>query len=159
MDEVTSNSIVRGMKDLDQLVRGDRPRLAPGYFNVVRAGWLHIGIGSAATRKVLIRVQGPTGAREDDVLIEIKEVTNLGGVGCLEESANPPAVRVITGTRQIGRLKHDIHAVGPTVLIPAAADRAHPWLDWSAANWERSYGEVHVSDLRSVRDLADIAFD
>jgi uncharacterized protein (DUF2252 family) len=159
LDEATSKSVVQGMGDLDRLVRSDRPELAPGYFSVVRAGWLRIGVGSAATRKALIRVQGPTSARGDDVLIEIKEVANLGGLSCLEQSATPQAVRVIDGTRQISRLKYDILAVGPTMLIPAAAGRAEPWLDWSVASWEPSYREVRTSDLRSVRDLSDISFD
>ena len=159
LDEAASKSVVQGMGDLDRLVRGERPELASGYFSVVRAGWLRVGVGSAATRKALIRVQGPTTSREDDVLIEIKEVANLGGLGCLEESGTPQAVRVINGARQIGRLKYDILAVGPTVLIPAAAGRAEPWLDWSAASWEPSYREVRLSDLRSVRDLSEIAFD
>jgi hypothetical protein len=159
MDDAMSNSVVQGMADFDRFVRRDRPELVPGYFTVVRAGWLRLGIGSAATRKVLIRVEGPTIARDDDVLIEIKEVTNLGGLGCLEESASPQAARVINGARQIGRLKHDILAVGPTTLISAAADRAEPWMNWWVASWEPSYREVHVSDLRSVADLAAIAFD
>jgi hypothetical protein len=45
------------------------------------------------------------------------------------------------------------------MLIPAAAGRAEPWLDWSVASWEPSYREVRTSDLRSVRDLSDISFD
>ena len=159
LDEATSKSVVQGMEDLDRLVRSDRPELAQGYFSVVRAGWLRIGVGSASTKKALIRVQGPTSARGDDVLIEIKEVANLGGLSCLEQSATPQAVRVINGTRQIGRLKYDILAVGPTTLIPAAAGRAEPWLDWSVASWEPSYREVRISDLRAVRDLSDISFD
>jgi uncharacterized protein (DUF2252 family) len=126
LDEATSKSVVQGMDDLDRLVRRDRPELASGYFSVVRAGWLRIGVGSAASRKALIRVQGPTAARGDDVLIEIKEVANLGGLGCLEESATPQAVRVINGARQIGRLKYDILAVGPTVLIPRRRAARNP---------------------------------
>jgi hypothetical protein len=66
---------------------------------------------------------------------------------------------VIDGTRQLGRLKHDILAVGPTLLIPAAADRAEHWLDWWVSSWEPSYREVHLSDLRTITDLGDIAFD
>jgi Uncharacterized protein conserved in bacteria (DUF2252) len=159
MDEATSKSVTQGMEEFDRLVRRERPQLAAGYFAVVRTGWLRIGIGSAATTKVLIRVQGPTSARGDDVLIEIKEVANLGGLGCLEASGTPQAVRVINGTRQIGRLKHDILAIGPTMLIPAAAGRAEHWLDWWVASWEPSYREVRLSDLRSVRDLSDISFD
>jgi hypothetical protein len=32
-------------------------------------------------------------------------------------------------------------------------------MNWWVASWEPSYREVHVSDLRSVADLAAIAFD
>jgi hypothetical protein len=45
------------------------------------------------------------------------------------------------------------------MLIPAAADRAEHWLDWWVFSWEASYREVRLSDLRSVRDLADIVYD
>ena len=121
-------------------------------------GWLRIGVGSVGIQKVLIRVQGQTADPADDQLIEAKEVANLNGVGCLEPTPQQ-AVRVIAGTRQLGRLRHDILAVGPTVLIAAAAERAEDWLDWWISNWEPSYREVHLSDLRSVNDLADIAFD
>jgi hypothetical protein len=159
MDEADAMSVARGMETFERVIRLERPELAPGYFTVIRAGWLRIGVGSAAISKVLIRVQGPTIAREDDVLIEAKEVANLDGLGCLEKPTTPQAVRVIDGARQIGRLKHDLLATGPTVLIPAAAGRAQHWLDWWVASWEPSYREIHLSDLRSVTDLADIAFD
>ena len=118
-----------------------------------------MGVGSAAARKVLIRVQGPTADAEDDVILEAKEVANLDGVGCLEGRTHPSAVRIIDGIRQIGRVKRDILAVGPTMLIPAAADRAEHWLDWWVSSWEPSYREVHLSDLRSAGDLSDIVYD
>ena len=110
-------------------------------------------------RKVLIRVQGPTTDDEDDELLEAKEVANLDGVSCLAEPTTTPALRVVDGTRQLGRLKHDILAVGPTLLIPAAADRAEHWLNWWVSSWEASYREVRLDDLRSVEDLADIVYD
>jgi hypothetical protein len=159
MDDARMKLVLAGMEDLDRLVRRDHPNLARGYFTVTSAGWLRVGVGSAATRKVLVRVQGPTADPDDDVLLEAKEVTTLDGVRCLEGPTNPLAVRVIAGTRQLGRLKHDILAVGPTRLIPAAADRAEHWLEWWVSSWEPSYREVHLGDLRSVEDLADIAFD
>ena len=159
MDVPRLEVIDEGMKSLDRLVRPGRPDLAPGYFRVVRAGWLRIGVGSASARKVLMRVQGQTDAPDDDQLIEAKEVANLDGLSCLKDSTTPQAVRVIDGTRQLGRLKHDILAVGPTLLIPAFPDRNEHWLDWWLSSWEPSYRELHLSDLRSVDDLADIAFD
>jgi uncharacterized protein (DUF2252 family) len=159
MDGATLKSVVAGMEALDRLMRRERPDLAPGYFAVTRAGWLHMGIGSSVLRKVLIRVQGATTDPDDDVLLEAKEVTNLDGVRCLEAPPTPQAIRVVDGTRQLARLKHDILAVGPTLLIPGAADRAEHWLEWWVSSWEPSYREVHLSDLRSAEDLADIAFD
>jgi len=108
---------------------------------------------------VLIRVHGPTADPNDDQLLEAKEVANLEGVDCVEGPTAEPAVRVIEGARQLGRLKHDILAVGPTMLIPTAADRAEHWLSWWVKSWDPSYREVSLTDLRSVDDLAEIAFD
>jgi hypothetical protein len=159
MDEGRLKSVGVGMEVLDRLVRRDRPDLAPGYFTVARAGWLRMGVGSAATRKVLIRVQGPTADANDDEFLEAKEVSNLEGVECVEGSTSPPALRVVAGAQQLGRLRHDIRTVGPTLLIPTAADRAEHWLDWWVTSWEQSYRELHLTDLRSVDDLGEIAFD
>jgi hypothetical protein len=159
MDEIRAQAVVDGMAALQKLVRDQRPDLAPGYFTVVRAGWLSLGVGSAGTRKVLIRAQGPTADPEDDVVLEVKEVVNLEGISCLESQATPPAVRIIDGTRQLGRVKQDILAIGPTQLIPAAADRAEHWLDWWISSWEPTYREVRLSDLQSADDLAAIVFD
>jgi uncharacterized protein (DUF2252 family) len=83
MDDAESKSVVGGMESLERVIRHERPDLSPGYFVVVRAGWLRIGVGSSGLRKVLIRVQGPTTAADDDVLLEVKEAANLDGLGCL----------------------------------------------------------------------------
>jgi len=154
-----SKSVVENMEAFERFIRLERPDLGSGYFAVKRAGWLRMGVGSTALRKVLIRVQGPTNEDDDDELVEAKEVANLDGVSCLAESTTAPALRVVDATRQLGRMKHDILAIGPTVLIPAAADRAEHWRSWWVSNWEASYREVRVDDFRSIEDLADIVYD
>ena len=159
MEDVLSKTVVEGMEFFERLMRRRRPELAPAYFTVVRTGWIRMGVGSAATRKVLIRVQGPTPDPEDDNLLEAKEITNLDGIGCVEGPTNPLAFRVIDGSQQLGRLKHDILTVGPTLLIPAAASRAQHWLEWWIRSWDPSYREVNLSDLRSVQDLSAIVYD
>jgi hypothetical protein len=159
LDEAQMRSLVEGMGALERLVRLERADLAPGYFAVIRAGWLNIGVGSAATRKALVRLQGPTSSPDDDVLIEAKEVANLEGLVCLEAPTTSPAARVIDGTRQLGRLKHDILAIGHTRSIPSIDDRVEPWLEWWVSSWEPSYREIRLSDFRSVADLADIVYD
>jgi hypothetical protein len=158
MEEASSRAVAKGMEDLDRLARLERSDLAPGYFAVIRAGWLRIGVGSATTRKVLIRVQGPTTDPGDDVLLEGKEAANLDGLACLEDSGTPQATRVIAGTRQLGRLKHDILAIGPTLMIPDV-EPGDRWLDWWIMSWEPSYREVRLSDFGSVEDLAGIVYD
>jgi hypothetical protein len=164
MDATMSQSVLGGLETLASFIRRDRPDLAPEYFAVVRMGWLRMGVGSSALRKVLIRVQGPTPSADDDVLLEAKEAANLDGLGCLETSTVTPAARIIDAEQQLGRLKHEILAVGPRLLIPATrlldeADRRNELLDWWISSWEPTYRELHVHDLQSVEDLADIAFD
>ena len=159
MPAAASKSVVENMEAFERFIRLERPDLGSGYFAVKRAGWLRMGVGSTALRKVLIRVQGPTNEDDDDELVEAKEVANLDGVSCLAESTTAPALRVVDATRQLGRMKHDILAIGPTVLIPAAADRAEHWRSWWVSNWEASYREVRVDDFRSIEDLADIVYD
>jgi hypothetical protein len=159
MEEGISKSVIAGLASFERFVRSERSDLAPGYFDVKRAGWLRIGIGSAATRKMLIRVQGPTPAADDDELLEGKEVANLEGLRCLAGQTTPRALRVVHGAQQLGRLKHNILAMGPTMLIPTAAGRAEQSLDWWLRSWEPSYREVRLVDLLTVEELDGIAYD
>jgi hypothetical protein len=78
---------------------------------------------------------------------------------CLEGPTTPPALRIIDGTQQLGRVKHDILAVGPRLLVPSASDRPEHWLEWWLLSWEPSYREVQLGDLRSVEDLSAIVYD
>jgi hypothetical protein len=158
MDTDTAKTVVTGMAAFERLIGPERPDLPPGFFAVVRSGWLRIGVGSAVLRKILVRVQGLTPAPGDDVLIEGKEAGNLDGLACLDKSPTPPAIRVIDAVRQLGRLKHDILAVGPTELIPGADDRPRS-LKWWVSSWESTYQELRVSDIRSSAELAAVIFD
>jgi uncharacterized protein (DUF2252 family) len=158
LDQVRSTALVSSMENFERMMRAERPELAPGYFAIRRAGWLRMGVGSATIRKILMRVAGPTADPDDDVLLEGKEVVSLEGLRCLEAPTTPPATRVIAGARQLGRVKHDILAVAPTLLMPAVSDNADHWLDWWISSWEPTYREVRLDDLRSVDDLAEIAF-
>ena len=92
----------------------------------------------------------------DVVLLDIR-MPGSDGLACLERTATPPAIRVIDAVRQMGRLKRDILAVGPTELIPGAEGR--PSLEWWISSWESTYQELHVSDIRSVAELAAVTFD
>ena len=96
IEDVLSKSVDEGMRLLDTFLRRERPDLAPGYFTVVRFGRLRMGVGSAATRKILIRVQGPTTDPEDDVLLEGKEVAI--STGSAVSSVRPRHGRIASST-------------------------------------------------------------
>jgi hypothetical protein len=159
MSEATLKAVVLSAQAFAALLHLQRPDLSPGYFDVVRAGWLRIGVGSALNPKILIRVQGPTSVPGDDELLEAKEVQYFGNLRCLEVRESPRTHRVVDGTRQLGRIKHNVLAAGPELPIPELASKGRQLRDWWIHSWEPSYREIHLDDLRSVKDLAAIAYD
>ncbi len=64
-------------------IRERQPELPEHFFKVRRVGTLHKGIGSALDEKYLIRVEGPTAAPDDDVVLEAKEVRPPSGASCV----------------------------------------------------------------------------
>ena len=69
-------------------------QLPPSFFNLKKAGVLRIGIGSALAAKYLVRVEGPSPADDDDVILEVKEVQDLEGVACLRSLPGPSRIMV-----------------------------------------------------------------
>jgi hypothetical protein len=61
---------------------------------------------------------------------------------------------VIAGTEQIGRLKHDVLSLVPS-LIETDGGGHHWWIH----DWTPSYVEVDVQGLRSVSELSELAED
>ena len=118
MADETVKTVVAGMNAFDNVVRQERSELPPNYFDVSRVGWLRMGVGSAGDAKILMRVQGVTADPADDELLEAKQLAYLGGLACLEEPPSPPTLRIILGTRQLGRMKHNVIAAGPDLEIP-----------------------------------------
>ena len=113
-----------------------------------------MGVGSYTASKFLMRVEGPSAAPDDDVILEAKEVSDLNGVGCITTPISQQAVRVILGTEQIGRLHHRIL----TVFAGLAAERANN-RDWWLRSWDRTYHEVRLDDLQSIGELEELARD
>ena len=159
MPEVSMNGLLASMTVFSRLVRRERPELPEGYFQVIRAGWLQMGIGSAAIRKILMRVRGPSDDPNDDELLEAKAVRALKGLGCLEVPKSRPAFRVIVGSQQVGRLRHNILVAGPEEDIPEMTIQGEHLRNWWVRSWEPSYREITLDDLRSVDDLADVVYD
>jgi uncharacterized protein DUF2252 len=160
MAEASVNAVVAAMNAVSRVVHAERPDLPPGYLTVARAGWLRMGVGGALGDKILIRVHGPSAEPADDELVEAKELQHLGGLRCLETAPTvQPALRVIAGARQVGRLKHEILAAGSELVIPEVEARGRHVHDWWIRSWDWSYRELRVDDLRSVQEVSEIVYD
>jgi Uncharacterized protein conserved in bacteria (DUF2252) len=160
MADASTRGVVAAMDALSRFVYAERPDLRSGYLTTVRAGWLHMGVGSAIAPKILMRIQGPSDAPDDDELVEAKRLRDLGGLRCLEAAPpSEPTLRVILGARQLGRLQHTILAAGPEVVVPELILFGRQLRDWWIRSWDPSYRELRVIDLHSADDLAAIAYD
>ena len=156
--EPVNEEAVRGTQEslalLAALVDSVPPGLQRGYFTLKQIGQLRLGIGSVLTPKLLMRVEGPTTAVEDDVVLEGKQLSDLAGVDCLDVPKAGEIFRVIGGAEQIGRIRHEVLSVIPRRLAEGPRTR-----DWWIRNWDRTYGEVDISDLASVEELKEVAHD
>jgi hypothetical protein len=153
------NAAVAGIEAFARVVLRERPDLPPDYFRVVRAGGLQMGVGSAASPKIMVRVQGPSDDPADDEILELKKVGDLGGLRCLDTPAVQPTLRIIDGNKQLGRMKYSIVAAGPELVIPEVAARGQRMEDWWMRSLDPSYRPIRLTDLRSVDDLAAIVHD
>ena len=159
MDDTVMRAVTETIDVFARAVRRERSDRPASHFRVRRAGWLQIGIGSAATPKILVRVEGPSAASGDDVLLEAKALGSLEGFGCLEPGGPQPSLRVIVGSRQIGRLKHDILAAATALPLPVIGGRRDEARDWWIRSWDRTYREVELSEYRSVAELSAVVYD
>jgi len=147
-------AIDASIRRFDRLLRSVNPNLPARYLRIKRGGWVRVGVGSALTPKVLLRVEGSGPSPDDDVIIEGKQLSDLRGVSCLEIPKTAEAFRVISGTEQIGRLKHEVLAVVPRLPAAPAAGS-----DWWVRSWDPSYSEVRVQDYASIEELAEVVSD
>jgi len=159
LPEGAMKAVIAAVEAFAGIVLRERPDLVPEYFRVVRAGSVQGGVGSAAIPKIIVRVQGASDDPADDELLELKRIGDLGGLPCLEIPAVQPTLRIIDGSKQLGRLKHSILAAGTELVIPEVAARGHRLADWWIRSVDPSYRQVRLTDLRSVDDLAAIVHD
>ena len=159
MPETSMAGLIASMEVFARVVEQERPDLPPEYFRVLHAGWLQMGIGSAVTRKILIRVRGPSDDPEDDEVLEAKTLRSLEGLSCLDVPTIRPSFRVIAGSKQLGRLTHKILAAGPEVDVAQMAIGGQHVRNWWIRSWEPSYREITLDDLRTVEDLSEIVYD
>jgi uncharacterized protein (DUF2252 family) len=159
LGDTSMKAVVAAMEAVARVVLRERPDLTPEYFRVVRAGSVKSGVGSAVLPKIMVRVRGPSDDPADDELLESKKIGDLSGLSCLKTPTVQPTLRIIDGSKQLGRLKHNIMAAGPELSIPEVMATGERLQDWWIRSLDPSYREVRLTELQSVRDLAAISYD
>jgi hypothetical protein len=159
LEDTAMKAVVAGIEAVARIVLRERPDLTPEYFRVIRAGSVKSGVGSAVLPKIMVRVRGPSDDPADDQLLESKKIGDLSGLSCLKTPAVEPTLRIIDGSKQLGRLKHGIMAAGPELIIPEVMATGERLQDWWIRSLDPSYRQVRLTELQSVRDLAAISYD
>ncbi|HEX6436141.1 MAG TPA: DUF2252 family protein [Candidatus Binatia bacterium] len=157
--DASMKAVAGGMEAFAQIMLRERRDLGTDYFRIIRAGSVQSGVGSAVTLKIMIRVRGPSDDPADDELLESKKIGDLGGLSCLKTPMVNPTLRIIDGSKQLGRLRHNILAAGPELMVPEVMARGERLQDWWIRSLDPSYSQIRLTDLRSVGDLAAISYD
>jgi hypothetical protein len=121
-------------------------RLPVSFFRVKKAGALNVGVGSAADEKYLFRIEGETALDDDDVLLEFKEVRDLGAIPCIRHDPGPS--RIIVGQ---SRLAYEPFRYAGTIRSGTVNFWVH--------SWPLNYVELRIEDLRSSEELQEIVYD
>jgi hypothetical protein len=138
---------------LEEHARRVKPGMPAAFFRVKKTGRLNLGVGSALASKVLLRLEGSSSADDDDVIVEAKRSGDLSAVPCLDVVARG-AVRVVTGSERIGRLRHQFMMVLPPFRA-SGSDEPRWWL----RSWDPSYREVDLADYVSADEIVEVAHD
>lgn len=130
------------------------PAYTPAFLRLKKVGWLRLGIGSALSRKFLARLEGPSPAVEDDVIIEVKEVSAHRAEPCANAPQTGEPFRIVEGMQRLGRIRQGLLVALPT--RETAEPGARGW--WVRA-WDPSFRELDIADLASPGELRDVALD
>lgn len=143
-----------GSKRYIEMIREQSPKLTRAFFETKRYGRLRGGVGSALDERFLIRVEGPTPAQDDDVVLEAKELRDLSSVPCVQASPLGGRFRTIVGHARLGGYDDPFLAVIPRGPEETADDPPF-WVK----SWQPDYRELDAAqDLTSADELDQLAY-
>jgi hypothetical protein len=143
-----------GLKRYVEVMLEQSPELTPAFFEVKRYGRLRGGVGSALDERFLIRVEGPTHAQGDDVVLEAKELRDLSSVPCVQASLLGGRFRTIVGRARLGG-NHDPFLA----VVPRGPEEAPDDPPFWVESWRPDYRELDAAhDLTSPDELDEVAY-
>jgi Uncharacterized protein conserved in bacteria (DUF2252) len=146
--------IEAGWKRYNSLMLEQRKDLTPAFFALKAYGALRGGVGSALDRRILARIEGPTSAPGDDVILEAKELRDMRQVSCVRSALVGGRFRTIVGRARLGDGEDPYLA-----LIPRGsqdpANAAPLWVQ----SWLPDYRELDAAaDLEDEDELEQLSF-
>ena len=150
MPEAERRDLAEAMTPYVEAMLEQDSDLKAEYFEVVDMGYLRRGIGSALDLKYLVRVRGPSDEPLDDRVLEVKQVRELGAIGCISVSRGSDPFRILVGQARI--------AYEPYGLLGYL--RMRDLTFWIHA-WVENYQELDIvgGELGSADGLAEVAYD
>lgn len=144
VDEAT---MMRAKRLYSDAMLAQNPELGEAFFGLKAGGMLEMGIGSAHERKFLVRVEGPSPAVNDDLILEKKEMKkHLVGLCSRGRRADP--ARVVRAEEKFSRTPQRLLGY---VTVDGAEFYVH--------TWRVHYTEISISDIASPAELSEVAFD
>jgi hypothetical protein len=130
------------------------PELDAAFFELKTLGGHELGLGSARDVKVIGRIEGPSPAPADDLILEGKELRDLGAIACVS-ARRGDALRVVLAQQRISERGDPFLAV-----VPRGAEEAPDDPPFWVQSWSPEYAELDIDQtLESVLELGDVAFD
>jgi len=146
-DEAHAREAWTKFTDLQAAVRPDRPA---AFFDIVGAGVLKMGAGSALEKKILIRVRGPSPDPDVDVVLEARAGDPSAASGCVWRPDHGSALHVLTFMAMLGPRMPEV--VGYVGLNDNVQTRPF-WVQ----SWTLGYVELALSDVRRQAELDELA--
>jgi hypothetical protein len=135
-----------------ELMTETAPERPAAFYRMSRIGRVEIGIGSALEPKTLIRVEGPTDAPDDDVILEARITAMPDERDCVSRAATGGSLDVLMFASLLGQRLPEVFG-----FLPREGAREAPEL-W-IQSWDRGYRELSLADLRSQNELLELAVD
>jgi uncharacterized protein DUF2252 len=128
------------------------PQRPQAFYRISHLGRIEIGIGSALEPKTLIRIDGPTDAPDDDLMLEVRITAARDARDCVSRPATGGSLDVLMFASLLGQRLPEVFG-----FLPREGAREAPEL-W-VQSWDRGYRELSLADLRSQTDLSELAID
>ena len=148
----TEAAFRKGWVRFIQLMRETRPERPESFYDIVRAGSVEIGVGSALEPKTLLRIAGATAAPDDDLIVEARVTATPTGYECVSLPTSGGALHVLMFTALLGPRQPDVFGFLPREDEPAAPEF---WVQ----SWDPGYREIAASEVRSQEELNELAVD